>query len=257
MTKIIVLGSSAAFPLPRTVTNRFDDYSFITTYQKKFALHDDAVCHAAKHGGKNHRTRSCIALLHGRTTILFDAGPDIVYQLKRQNIRRPRAVFITHDHLDACAGLDQVPSSIAVYSEKRKTFTPGTVSLIRDIEILPFRVVHSKTAPAVGFCVSVPRKGKRPFRFVYATDMASLKGAKQYFQKADIVFADGSILRRNLPGHASITRQLRWYKQWRLKKVIFTHIGHRTLPHEELRRYLQRAYPCTDVAYDGMKIAIR
>jgi len=144
-----------------------------------------------------------------------------------------------------------------VYSEKTKTLASGTAFHIGDITIMPFRVVHSLTAPAVGFHVSIPQKKKRSFTFVYATDMASLKGVKRYFCDAEIVFADGSILHRDLPGHVSIQHQLRWYKQWRLKKVIFTHIGHRTLPHEQLRAYVQNKYLCTDVTYDGMEIKIQ
>jgi phosphoribosyl 1,2-cyclic phosphodiesterase len=70
------------------------------------------------------------------------------------------------------------------------------------------------------------------------------------------LFADGSILRRNLGGHLSITNQLKIYKKWRLKRVIFTHIGHNTLPHEDLVKYVKGQYKNADVAYDGLAIKL-
>lgn len=250
MAKIIVLGSSAIFPLPRTVSNAFEDYLEITRYARVFELHHDALCMSAKKGGKDKRMRSCMALrLKSGETILFDAGPDIRYQLKREGVH-PDAVFITHAHSDADYGLRYL-KRVPIFSEKLGTITPGRAVRIGNAHILPFRVVHAANVPCVGYQIKVGGAC-----MVYVSDMASVRGIKRYVRKSNIYFADGSILKRNLPGHLSIVNQLRHYKKWRLKRVIFTHIGHSTIPHADLVKYIQRRYRHAEVAYDGMKIHI-
>lgn len=254
MARVIVLGSSAEFPFPRTKTNKFEDYLDIAGYQREFELHDDPLCNSAKRGGKDRRTRSCLALVIGRKTILFDAGPDIKYQLKKYRLK-PDIVFISHEHPDVNYGLEYLKGP-EIFSEKSGNVKPDVPISIFGVEILPFRVRHSKIAPYLGYRVQLKTRNCKLKTFAYITDMASTAGIKKYVQGCDILFADGSILKRNLGGHLSITNQLKIYKKWRLKKVIFTHIGHNTLPHEDLVKYVKGRYKSADVAYDGMIIKI-
>lgn len=262
--KLIVLGSSASNPLPRTESNRFRDYLDIKNYQKKFKLDKDELCLSAKRGGKDKRTRSCLALKVKRGVILFDAGPDILYQLKREKIKLDsvKAVFITHNHPDASLGLKYLPKSVKIFSEKNETIKPNQKINFLGVKIFPFRVIHAKNFPSLGYKIKINSRD-----FVYISDLSSTKGLKKYFQNSDFVFADGSILKRNLKLHLSIINQLKIYKKWKLKKIIFTHIGHNTLPpknfypqekfdsiHNKLLKYLKEIYPKVDIAYDGMII---
>jgi len=249
MAKIVVLGSSAVFPLPRTKTNNFKDYLDIIGYQRNFELHDDLLCNSAKKDGKDKRTRACIALIQNGKTILFDAGPDIKVQLKKYRLK-PDVVFITHEHPDANYGLRYL-KNVKIFSEKQGNIKLSEPVDIFGVTVLPFRVEHSKIAPATGYKVTSDNKG-----FVYITDMSSVAGVGRYFKDSDILFADGSILERNLPGHLSMANQLKIYKKWRLKRVIFTHIGHDTLPYNNLVKYLKGRYQYAEVAYDGMVIRI-
>jgi len=248
MTKLIILGSSAIFPLPRTQTNKFEDYLDIANYQKNFPLHNDPLCNAAKKGGKNKRARACLAIWHNGKLILFDAGPDIKHQLERERLPQPNAICITHAHPDANYGLKYL-DGVPMYGETAHTIKAGKPFTIFGVKILPFRVRHAHNTPTVGFLVNLPNK-----TILYATDMASLNGLKKYFQQADIIFCDGSILKRSFGGHLAIISQLKTYKKWGLKRVFFTHIGHATLPHKELRQFVKSKYKNTDVAYDGMRI---
>lgn len=268
MTKIIILGSSAEFPLPRTITNKFEDYLNITDYQQKFELHDDKLCNLAKKGGKDRRTRACLAITADNKLVIIDAGPDIKYQLKKYKLKWPDAVFITHEHPDADYGLKYLPQSTQIFGEKLGGVKHEKLINLWGLEVLPFKVAHSKIAPYTGYKVKFQtanhkaQKGLSPrvlsgkFSICYATDMASVLGIQKYVQDCDILFADGSILKRNLGGHLSMVNQLKYYKKWGLKKIIFTHIGHATLPHEELVRYLRDIYPRVDVAYDGLIIEL-
>lgn len=246
--KIIILGSSASNPFPRTQTNRFQDYFDIQNYARKFKLHDDPICESAKKGGKDRRTRACLALLVNKKVILIDAGPDIKYQLKKHNLK-PDVVFITHNHLDASYGLRYLSKSVEVFSEKIGNIKHGKVIDLFGINILPFRVIHSKIAPFTGYKIFIKNK-----KIVYISDLASLKGVKDYLKDSDILFSDGSILKKKLTMHLPIINQLKIYKIWRLKRVIFTHIGHATLKHDDLVKFVKEKYKNTDVAFDGMTI---
>ena len=57
---------------------------------------------------KNRRQRCAILIESQDTTILIDAGPDIKNQLIEHNIKKIDAVFITHQHSDHIAGLDEL-----------------------------------------------------------------------------------------------------------------------------------------------------
>ncbi len=250
MATIIVLGSSAATPFPRTKTNQLNDYLDITTYQKHFELHDDLLCVSAARGGKDRRTRSCAALVLSEGVVLFDTGPDIRYQLEREDVK-PDAVFVTHDHADANYGLRFLSPDVRVFSEKTGTIRPGRAEELFGATITPFRVQHTKDVPCVGYRVNIGQAS-----FAYATDFSSEVGLREAVANCDVFFADGSILHRSFGGHMAIDEQLALYKDWGLKRVIFTHIGHATLPHEELVHYIRGKYPHADVAYDGMRIDI-
>jgi ribonuclease BN (tRNA processing enzyme) len=191
-----------------------------------------------------------VAIQYNDKLILFDAGPDIKYQLQREHLSKPDAICITHTHPDANYGLKYFTNA-PVYSETAKTMKAGRSFDIFGVKILPFRVRHAHNTPTVGFLISLPNK-----KIIYATDMASLNGLKKYFQQADIIFCDGSILKRSFGGHLAIISQLKTYKRWGLKRVLFTHIGHAALPHKELRQFVKSKYKNTDVAYDGMMVKI-
>lgn len=247
MTKFIILGSSALFPLPRTKSNRFDNYADAANYQKEFPLHDDPLCEAAKAGGKDRRTRACLAVQHLGKFILFDSGPDILFQLNRAGLPKPDAICITHAHVDANSGLKNF-SGVQVYSEISGTIRADQSFDIFGLTVFPFRVKHAQNTPTVGYRIQLPNNRS----IIYATDFFSLRGLKSQFQMADAAFVDGSILHRSLNGHLSIVSQLKTYKRWGVHRVFFTHIGHATLPHEQLQKFVQKKYQEAGVAFDGM-----
>lgn len=246
MSKIIILGSSAEFPFPRTVPNKFENYLDIENYEKNFPTQDDPICNLAKRGGRDRRTRACAAIVTDRGAILLDAGPDIKYQLAKYHLN-PAVVFLTHEHPDANYGLKYLPD-VEVFSEKTG-LAPGKKIETCGARITAFRVAHSHLVPSLGFKIELDHQ-----TIVYLGDTASLRGIKRWLNGADIIFADGSILKRNLPGHMPIVKQLRWFKEWKIKRVIFTHIGHETLPHEELDKFVKILYPKAEIAFDGMDI---
>jgi len=249
MVKLLVLGSGPVFPYPRTKTNRFSDYLDIGGYEEKFELHDDIICNLAKKGGKERRLRSSLAVITGSGTFLIDAGPDIIYQLAKYKVS-PDVILITHNHSDANFGLKDL-KGVEVISEKA-----GNLKLDQKMDILgavvtAFRVAHAGNVTTVGFRIGLGKKV-----VAYISDLASLRGVRKWVKDTDILFADGSILDQNMPSHLSIIDQLKYYKKWRLNKVVFTHIGHKTLPHDDLQKYCRSIYKPVDIAYDGQNFKI-
>lgn len=253
MPEIIILGSSSAKPFPRTEKNKWADYKDIGSYFRHFRVHDCEICQSAKKGGKDRRTRSAFAIETREGDILFDAGPDIFYQIKKYKIK-PVSAFISHEHTDANEHAEDLKKiGVKIYSEKEKNIKPGQkISMSRlNLDITPFRVRHAKNVKTVGYQIDFGGK-----KVAVATDTSSPAGLKKYFTGSDVVFADGSGLAHVFPSHMTIKRQLSIYKKWKLKKVYFTHIGHDTLPHAKLSKFVKNFYPNADIAYDGMKIKI-
>ncbi len=72
---------------------------------------------------KNKRQRCSILIQNQKTTILVDAGPDIKNQLIAHNIKKIDAVFITHQHSDHIAGLDELRPFYFYDKKKIKIYT--------------------------------------------------------------------------------------------------------------------------------------
>jgi ribonuclease BN (tRNA processing enzyme) len=256
--EIIILGSSAATPFPRTKKGQWADYLDIENYARKFSLHNDPICNSAKRNTKDRRTRSSIAVRAAGKTVLFDSGPDTLYQQKKWKIR-PDAVFLSHAHQDASAGEKYMRKlGTPVYSERNKNIKIGKTIEIGNIKVTPFRVLHVRNIKTVGYWVTVksPKSKAKSKIISIATDFTTLHGLEKIFKKSDIIFVDGSILKRNFRGHLAIESQLETYKKWQISKVYFTHIGHDTLPHQQLSAHVKKIYKNASVAFDGLKISL-
>lgn len=66
------------------------------------------TCEDARNDPKLQRTRASV-LISGKENILFDAGPDIEFQLEREKIKFIDRIFLTHWHYDHCFGLGAFP----------------------------------------------------------------------------------------------------------------------------------------------------
>lgn len=94
-------------------------------------------------------------------------------------------------------------------------------------------------------------------RFAYFSDI-SHPLRKEYLQKImnmDYLVLDGSeIMKKSPEFHLSLEKQLEMAREAKAKNIIFTHIGHRCPPHEELERIVRLVYSESKIAYDGMVI---
>jgi phosphoribosyl 1,2-cyclic phosphate phosphodiesterase len=83
------------------------------------------VCAEALQDPRCRRTRCGIAIL-GEENLLFDAPPELSWQLQREQVQRIDRVFITHAHHDHTAGLGDLEIYARFYLRRR---LPAIMSL--------------------------------------------------------------------------------------------------------------------------------
>ena len=226
---------------------------------------------------KDKRLRSSILI---NDSILIDAGPDIYHQLLRFDVCDINSILITHGHPDHIFGLlDLNPRKCKTLknapifgSEKtwialdslfpnsgyrREIFEDYKSFELDGLKITPVPVVHAKNVHTVGFVIE-DENGV----LCYFSDFLSFKKEddKKYFC-VDCLLLDGSTLKNPFSawtkkwGHISIVGGIKLANECRTKKTIFTHIGHRTLPHDDLNEFLRKKGEFY-AAYDGMELVL-
>lgn len=247
------------------------------------AGHTDPACQDARRGGKSRRTRSAALVVHGRTSVLIDAGPDIRQQLAREAVRKLTAVCLTHAHADACGGLADLNQWLA---QTRSNPLPllanaGTLQRLRarsaqlthlvptvtrqfkgfrvtSLNIIPFPVHHSLQP---GFPTSGFKIGNG---LIYASDVASLPARSQkLLHHADTAILDGAMyFHHSLPAHLGVDEAIRIANDLEIKHLVLTQISHTYPPHRiaarEIIAYWRRQrqpFPQElTLAFDGLQL---
>jgi len=254
--KILFLGTSAGWPLPRLGC-------------------DCIICTSTD--PKDKRFRPTVLV---NETILVDAGPDIYHQLVNYKVdtKKIKALVLTHAHPDHILGFydlthlyhreEKEPRLIITQSVLNglrqvhrfpvapflpEIITPPEIIEIEQVKIGLFPVEHSRLP-----CFGVKMKGKGVL--VYLPDVKRLPRAKRKsLRDVDLLVLDGSSLgkRGQTRIHQSIEEGVRLAKDLKPKKVYFTHIGHITGIHEELESFVQEeGGKSFHIAYDGLEIKI-
>lgn len=251
--RIKILGSSSGWPIPR-----------IGCQCEQCTSTDE----------KDKRWRSSMLV----DDVLIDAGPDAYHQFMKYGVSKIKALVVTHAHLDHTAGIwDVNPTKLRevktaplyslektwkfvkrVFPEARfdeKIIKPEDKFEIDGLKFECFPVVHSLMEPAVGLRID----GK----VVYIPDVRMIeKKFEKYLEGVELAILDGSCLEYAFPawtkswGHWSMKEACELCKKLKVKRVVFTHIGHRTATHAQLNETLKKYYSHAEAAYDGMEIEI-
>jgi len=259
--KLKFLGTSAAWPLPRLGC-------------------DCNVCRSLD--SKDSRWRSSLLV---NEKILIDAGLDIYHQFQKFNIGLIDAILITHPHPDHFFGLWDLGKIIKPKNHKISLFCTRKARSIMQrclpagiegfdlkiikfsdnfqldsLKIYSFGVVHTKTHPETGFRIENNKKS-----FCYIPDIRALnKETKYHFRHCQVVILDGATLKIPFPvwtktwGHWSIVEAINLLKEFKnIKKVYFTHIGHRVGCHQETEKWIKSKFGSKyNLAYDGLELIL-
>lgn len=230
------------------------------------------VCTSADPHDKRLRTSALIET--DTTKILLDCGPDFRQQVLVNGIDHLDGVFLTHEHYDHVAGIDDLrpfckEHDVNVYAEQfvidhllqRIPYCfgdqkyPGTPSLmlnpvapgdtvqVGDISVQILRVFHGRL-PIIGFKIG---------SLAYITDVKTmpqdeldkLQGIKNLFVTALHI--------KEHPTHQNLEQAIQFARDVHAQNTWFLHMSHRMGLHAEMDKALPEGI---HLAYDGMQMEI-
>lgn len=218
---------------------------FLGTSSDKSLPREDCDCgQCLSKDEKDKRLRSS-CLINKR--ILIDASPDILKQLRSNQIENLDTLIITHEHEDHIGGLKYIlrtNRNIRLIRAK-----PGQHFKLLGADFFAFKVEHSKMAPTVGLVIN---------EIAYIPDSVSLSLAEKYLQEVKIAILDGSMLGRTFGGHMAINDIIATVKPFgNLKKIYFTHNGHTNKTHREMTTIVQKLGDKRfNLAYDKLELKV-
>ncbi len=222
---------------------------------------------------KDKRLRSSVLLEIGDTNIVIDCGPDFRYQMLRENVQHVDAIFLTHDHSDHVAGVDDIrpfyfkmdgdmpfyAQDIVIDSLKerypyifKEDKYPGAPAIeenivvnedfyFNKIKITPLFLEHGKL-DVIAYRIN---------DLVYITDTNNIP--EKEFSKLENVdtLVINALRHKKHHSHFNLEESLEAVKHINPKKAYLTHISQYLGFHEEVEKTLPEN---VFLAYDGLKL---
>ena len=243
---------------------------------------DCAICAKLKKEGEE-RTRTSL-FFRGAHGLLIDCGPDIRSQMMKNNVDRPDAILITHEHADHFLGLDDlhafrrsVPRDdwrpIPVYATEaawlsievrfsylvgqvieKRIVAPGEDFTAAGARITPFKTNHGPSAPgSVGYCVEFTRESGSQ-KIVYTADFMSIPDEPSWLAHPDILVMQSHWFNEpehNRPHHMSFQRAISYIKKWAPRTATYlVHISDGDqVPGDPANAYLKKMVPASPLAH--------
>lgn len=223
---------------------------------------------------KDNRLRSSVWIQTERNSFVIDIGPDFRQQALKNSITRVDALFITHEHADHTAGLDDIRpinfsmgKKIPLYTESRviedlkKRFYyvfgesdyPGLPQLelfeiesnkrvyINEDIVLPIRISHGKL-DILGFKIQ---------DFVYITDAKFISDEAIQQMKGCKILVLNALRHKEHHSHLSLAQAIEMINKIKPETAFLTHISHQLGLHDEVEKSFNEN---VFLAYDGLAI---
>ena len=228
---------------------------------------------------KNKRQRCAVLIQSDDTTILIDAGPDIKNQLIQYNIKKIDAVFITHQHADHIAGLDELRPFYFYNNNKLKLYTHKQTSkfilkrfdylfqksstsqsyfkpplelininyfddiIVNDISIKCIKQEHG-AINSLGFIINN--------KFAYCTDVVNFPSKSfNFLYNLKVIIISGLREKPHL-AHAHFDLSFKWIKELKPDYAYLTHLSPES-DHEMVNKLCPVGI---EPAYDGLIINV-
>lgn len=227
------------------------------------------VCNSTDERDK--RLRASVLIQDANTNIIIDCGPDFRQQLLRHPISHLDGVFITHEHYDHIAGLDDIRplGKCVIYAENRvlssihrnlpyvfsdnpypgvpklalSEIEPNSEVMIDNLIIRPIRLMHARL-PILGF-----RIGK----FAYLTDVKTIsKEAIEQLQGLDVLVLNALRHQEHI-AHITLNEAIELSREINPQTTYFTHFSHDLGFHQTIQNGLPKNMY---LAFDNLEILL-
>ena len=222
---------------------------------------------------KDKRLRASLLVETSSNTIVIDAGPDFRQQMLNARVKKLDAIFLTHEHKDHIAGMDDVrafnfksQAAIDIYAEERvqnairKEYAyvfsenqyPGVpkmelhnidnynIDLKGDI-IIPLRIFHYRL-PILGFRIG---------EMAYITDANYIPEETKEKLIGVKYLVINALRKEKHISHFSLGEALSLIEEVSPRKAFITHIGHQMGKHADVNRELPAN---VTLAWDGLEV---
>jgi len=222
---------------------------------------------------KDKRLRAALLVETGSNTIVIDAGPDFRQQMLRANVKKLDAIFLTHEHKDHIAGMDDLrafnyksQAAIDIYAEERvqhavrKEYAyvfaenqyPGVPKMeLHNIDNYDITISGDTITPLRIFHYRLPILGFRIGDMAYITD-ANYIPEETKEKVIGVKYLIINALRKEKHiSHFSLTEALAFIEEISPRRAFITHISHQMGNHYDVIKDLPAN---VTLAWDGLEV---
>jgi phosphoribosyl 1,2-cyclic phosphate phosphodiesterase len=225
---------------------------------------------------KDNRLRTAVIMQWSDGAVAVDAGPDFRQQMLRAGIQSLDALFMTHEHNDHIAGLDDIRpyyfqngaplpvfATQRVQGEIKNRFAyffdpnpyPGSprINCHTVAPYTPFTFNGRSFMPVLVDHGSLPVIGYRSDDFCYVTDAKHLPQETLDALKGVKVLVLNALRKRPHNSHLNLAEAIAIAEHLQADSLYLTHISHEMGLHEEAQADLPTG---VNFAYDGLVIDV-
>lgn len=231
------------------------------------------VCHSSN--PKDRRTRTSGLFSWGDYRLLIDIGPDFRQQALGVGLHSLSAVFLTHEHADHTAGLDDIrpinflvgpipfyglPRVLADLQQRfHYVFEDKQYPGLPEVTLHPVQAHQQLTIGDQSFeCIPVVHGsmdilGIKTQELVYITDASLLSDAVVHSIKHCKILVLNALRKKEHHSHLSLRQALEYVDRIQPDRCYLTHISHQMGLHDEVEKELMNP---VSLAYDGLTLSL-